>query len=277
MSKDDEDDQLCNSIDISSSSSTSLCSSLNQKYRTIDGSCNNLLNPHWGQANIALQRILHPIYGDGVSLPVGSFGSSIRSTSVLLPSPRDVSVTLIPDQDRPSTDHTLLLMQWGQFLDHDITHTPLVKGKRLVVDDLTTRARESNFTLFSLLSLHSCCPSNSLYRGFLPLVICCLSVSTMQEFSTYTYTFDRSNNSGTRQLKIDGVRQKRVCVRLHGCCCCLHTCACACYRPLLLPKGNSVPSDYRILIIICNKSSSCHSWRMRQSQTGLYLVYYTSF
>ena len=46
----------------------------------------------------------------------------------LLPSARSVSNSIITNHDNPSRDFTLLLMQWGQFVDHDITFTPLVKG-----------------------------------------------------------------------------------------------------------------------------------------------------
>lgn len=35
------------------------------KYRTPDGSCNNLNHDRWGKAGTALQRILPPKYGDG--------------------------------------------------------------------------------------------------------------------------------------------------------------------------------------------------------------------
>ena len=61
----------------------------------------------------------------GVSVPRGQVSEELGST---LPSPRAISEALIADQNRPSADFTLMLMQWGQFLDHDITHTPLTKG-----------------------------------------------------------------------------------------------------------------------------------------------------
>jgi len=41
------------------------CASPTSIYRTIDGSCNNLQFPDWGQVNTALQRIIPPKYGDG--------------------------------------------------------------------------------------------------------------------------------------------------------------------------------------------------------------------
>ena len=46
-----------------------------------------------------------------------------------LPSARRVSTATISSQDTKTDKYTLMLMQWGQFVDHDITHTPTVKGE----------------------------------------------------------------------------------------------------------------------------------------------------
>lgn len=37
------------------------------KYRTIDGSCNNMQHPLWGKSFRAVHRFLPPDYGDGTS------------------------------------------------------------------------------------------------------------------------------------------------------------------------------------------------------------------
>lgn len=41
------------------------------KYRTIDGTCNNMKHPMWGASLTAFDRVLSPIYEDGFSMPVG--------------------------------------------------------------------------------------------------------------------------------------------------------------------------------------------------------------
>lgn len=88
------------------------------KYRTIDGSCNNLEQTSWGMTRSTFQRILPPAYSDGVFAPrVATDGSN-------LPSARLVSLSIVSHHDAPRVDLSLLGMVFGQFVDHDLTFTP---------------------------------------------------------------------------------------------------------------------------------------------------------
>ncbi|XP_063589602.1 chorion peroxidase-like [Penaeus indicus] len=90
-------------------------------YRSIDGSCNNLANPKWGAAMIPFRRFLDPAYDDGID----SMRGTNRSKEQRLPSSRTVSAMLQKIEQQPKNSLiTLMVMQWGQFTDHDIVHTP---------------------------------------------------------------------------------------------------------------------------------------------------------
>ena len=98
-------------------------------YRTSDGTCNNLANPNQGAAGTAFRRILPPYYEDGISsirgeiqnygniLPIGPFDPPN-------PSPRLISQTIVLDKPVDELQASHMLMQWGQFLDHDMTIAP---------------------------------------------------------------------------------------------------------------------------------------------------------
>ncbi|XP_014676574.1 PREDICTED: lactoperoxidase-like, partial [Priapulus caudatus] len=95
----------------------------NTKYREVTGRCNNLRNLEMGMCLRPFRRLLEPVYDDVIN--------TMRSTSVTtraLPSPRAVSNAVHRSMDAPHEEYTLALMQWGQFLDHDITFTPVSKG-----------------------------------------------------------------------------------------------------------------------------------------------------
>lgn len=96
------------------------------KYRTIDGSCNNLNNPLWGRSNRPHRRFLKPVYMDDIGLP-----RQVGVTGEFLPSPRSVS-NIVHNQDpccpMQESDLSLYVMQWGQVMDHDITDTAIARG-----------------------------------------------------------------------------------------------------------------------------------------------------
>jgi hypothetical protein len=83
------------------------------EHRTIDGSGNNLSNPEWGTAGIALLRRASSDYDDGLSAPSGG---------VNRPGPRAVSQRVHAQSELVPNDAGLsdFFWLWGQFLDHDI-------------------------------------------------------------------------------------------------------------------------------------------------------------
>ncbi|XP_077497256.1 salivary peroxidase/catechol oxidase-like [Amblyomma americanum] len=87
-------------------------------FRELDGRCNNLAHPHWGQAYSCERRLLPPAYKDGVSAPrAGHSGKP-------LPSARLISHKLHPQGCHLDRRLNLLAMSFGQFLSHDITFVP---------------------------------------------------------------------------------------------------------------------------------------------------------
>ncbi|XP_075162195.1 peroxidasin [Haematobia irritans] len=99
---------------------TDMC--FHSKYRSIDGTCNNLLHPTWGSSLTAFRRLAKPIYENGFSLPIGWTKEKLYA-GFEKPSSRLVSTSLIATKEiTPDERITHMVMQWGQFLDHDLDH-----------------------------------------------------------------------------------------------------------------------------------------------------------
>ena len=97
------------------------------EFRRSDGQCNNLDNPEWGSANSALLRpYAVASYVDGVS----------RVDDVGRPNPRAVSNAVVAQPGpRPNPlGASDMLMQWGQFLDHDLDLTRMDDTDPLPID-----------------------------------------------------------------------------------------------------------------------------------------------
>jgi len=107
---------------------TEVCRS-NLQYRSFSGCGNNILsNTNFGRLSSPLKRLLVPEYEDGVGEP--------KSVSVVdkltpLPNPRKISTVIHSGSgnnnktsvNKDSKPHSLALMQWGQFLSHDLSST----------------------------------------------------------------------------------------------------------------------------------------------------------
>ncbi|XP_040468672.1 eosinophil peroxidase-like [Falco naumanni] len=95
-------------------------------YRTITGECNNRRNPSLGASNRALVRWLPAEYEDGVSVPRG-WTEEKRFSGFPFPLVRKVSNEIVrfpPGQLRMDQQRSLMFMQWGQFIDHDLDFSP---------------------------------------------------------------------------------------------------------------------------------------------------------
>lgn len=92
------------------------CTTTSRRYRTHDGTCNNGRKGRWGAAQMPFNRFQSPAYNDGIEeIRESVFGGP-------LPSPRLVSL-LVHGSRESESPVTLMLAQWGQFIDHDLTAT----------------------------------------------------------------------------------------------------------------------------------------------------------
>ncbi|XP_045692061.1 LOW QUALITY PROTEIN: lactoperoxidase [Phyllostomus hastatus] len=98
----------------------------NSSYRTITGDCNNRRNPELGAANRALARWLPAEYEDGLSLPFGWTPGKTRN-GFPIPLAREVSnqiASYLSEEGVLDPNTSLLFMQWGQIVDHDMDFAP---------------------------------------------------------------------------------------------------------------------------------------------------------
>lgn len=102
--------------------------STTERFRMINGSCNNIEYPLWGAALQPQRRSLPPVYDNKITSP--------RTLSVVrgkkLPTPRHLSLSfsnasawVTPQEKKLS----MLFLTWGQFIDHDLVATVASKGK----------------------------------------------------------------------------------------------------------------------------------------------------
>ena len=116
-----------------------------QRFRKIDGTCNNLDRPFLGAHDTMIPRLIPAQYEDGISSLRGNIqarqGSILNTTAFRPPTPsaRHVSQTVVKDIDADES-LTHILMQWGQFTDHDLSLSPELE------DGCPERAENCEFT-----------------------------------------------------------------------------------------------------------------------------------
>ncbi|OQR70374.1 peroxidasin-like [Tropilaelaps mercedesae] len=97
-------------------------------WRSGDGRCNNLRNPHWGRSNFCMTRLLAPAYENGIDEPRGGLYNS------RLPNARIVSRIVNVHRNVSAPNFTHMLMQVGQFLDHDLALAPMEEDPGEIVN-----------------------------------------------------------------------------------------------------------------------------------------------
>ncbi|KAI2807789.1 hypothetical protein BLOT_005728 [Blomia tropicalis] len=115
---------------------------VNAVYRMPDGSCNNLQKTAQGKAISTFGRLLPADYADGIGKPRIAFDGTE------LPNPRLISLSIAPDNQNGNNQYTLLMMQFGQFVDHDLTRTPLtttLKGRSISCCDNVVQRNPERF------------------------------------------------------------------------------------------------------------------------------------
>lgn len=105
------------------------------QFRTPDGTCNNLERPTDGAARTSFRRLIPGQYEDGVSTLRGGlqnrFFDFLPATPFTPPNPsaRLISSSVIIDKVQEEDPFTHILMQWGQFLDHDLDLAPELEAE----------------------------------------------------------------------------------------------------------------------------------------------------
>ncbi|XP_029697587.1 eosinophil peroxidase isoform X2 [Takifugu rubripes] len=99
---------------------------LPERYRSITGECNNRQHPRWGAANTPYSRWLPPEYEDAWGAPRGWDPGHTYHNATLPPVRLVSQEVLFTRNDNISLDSALshLLVEWGQWIDHDIVQTP---------------------------------------------------------------------------------------------------------------------------------------------------------
>lgn len=93
---------------------------MDERYRSQNGSHNNLKNNYWGRVGIHFIRDAPVAYADGVS----EIAERVKSrTGENIPNPRDVSNTVCQAINRPSklTGFSDFMWLWGKFLENELS------------------------------------------------------------------------------------------------------------------------------------------------------------
>ncbi|CAB0031277.1 unnamed protein product [Trichogramma brassicae] len=152
------------------------------KYRRFDGLCTNLEHPSWGGSLQPFVRLMTPKFADGINAP------RIAVSGRDLPLARVVSQTIHPDEGFHDHAGTVMVIAWGQFIDHDYTLTATPLGEIRVNEQLvltcmhTLMAREHNHLARGLALVNPHWDDETLFQEARRIVIAQIQHITYNEF-----------------------------------------------------------------------------------------------
>ncbi|KAL4142192.1 hypothetical protein QTP88_004701 [Uroleucon formosanum] len=116
----------------------------NAKYRSLNGSCNNLKTPTWGAATTPFLRLLDANFSDGY------YGIRVQTNGSALPYPRVLDVNIFLSREIYRGDeNNVLLLPFGQLLAHDISGLPndlVLDENGDAIDCCLTENKKKNYT-----------------------------------------------------------------------------------------------------------------------------------
>uniref|UniRef100_A0A182J8M3 Heme peroxidase 1 n=1 Tax=Anopheles atroparvus TaxID=41427 RepID=A0A182J8M3_ANOAO len=98
------------------------CTGSPQPFRRVDGSCNNPAYPSRGTPYRPYLRLVGAHYADGVSEPAHT------ESGAAMPNARKLSLALFGETEMEHPRHTLVSMQFGQLIAHDMSFTADADG-----------------------------------------------------------------------------------------------------------------------------------------------------
>uniref|UniRef100_A0A0N5AVI9 Peroxidase n=1 Tax=Syphacia muris TaxID=451379 RepID=A0A0N5AVI9_9BILA len=135
-------------IQLSGCSATQIKDSCSDKcfhdrYRTIDGQCNNRAQTSWGASHTSFKRLLRPAYENGFNTPIG-FNRNHLYFGYRKPNPRIVSKLLFEVPAMASHENlSSMVIQWGEFIGrkmksrnncHDISQAAPAVGRDIFTE-----------------------------------------------------------------------------------------------------------------------------------------------
>jgi len=165
----------------------------NAKYRSANGSCNNLDIPTWGAAKTPMLRMLDPNYNDG------NYELRLQTNGKSLPSARVIDVNVFLNHEIYHADeNNVLLSPFSQLLAHDVSGMPnniMLEKNGEAVDCCLVKNKIKDYPLCQLtIEYPPDDPVYSVYNKTCSTLFRALTSNHYYEFPLHPTTFINANS-----------------------------------------------------------------------------------